>query len=82
VEFAFVFGVPVKAIGDIHAREILDSRGHPTVEVDVTSPGGAIRWSAKTFHALKGLLRDRGERTGVGDEGGSTPNASGKLLRA
>ena len=28
------------AIADIHAREILDSRGNPTVEVDVTLEGG------------------------------------------
>ena len=29
------------AISDIHAREILDSRGNPTVEVDVVLAGGA-----------------------------------------
>jgi enolase len=28
---------------DIHAREILDSRGNPTVEVDVTVEGGVGR---------------------------------------
>ena len=28
-------------IAAIHAREILDSRGNPTVEVDVTLSGGA-----------------------------------------
>ena len=28
------------AIVDIHARQILDSRGHPTVEVDVTLEDG------------------------------------------
>jgi len=26
---------------DIHAREILDSRGNPTIEVEVTLDGGA-----------------------------------------
>src|ERR1700758_2577768 len=30
------------AIADIHAREILDSRGNPTVEVDVTLDSGVI----------------------------------------
>ena len=30
------------AIADIHAREILDSRGNPTVEVEVTLDSGAI----------------------------------------
>ncbi len=29
------------AIIDIHAREILDSRGNPTVEVEVSLEGGA-----------------------------------------
>src|SRR5262245_28759315 len=28
-------------IADVHAREILDSRGNPTVEVDVRLDGGA-----------------------------------------
>ena len=31
------------AITDIHAREILDSRGNPTVEVDVILESGAFR---------------------------------------
>jgi len=30
------------AIADIHAREILDSRGNPTVEVEVTLDSGAV----------------------------------------
>ena len=30
------------AILDIHAREILDSRGNPTVEVDVTLESGVF----------------------------------------
>ena len=30
------------AIADIHAREILDSRGNPTVEVEVTLDSGTV----------------------------------------
>ena len=30
------------AIRRVHAREILDSRGNPTVEVEVTLAGGAV----------------------------------------
>jgi enolase len=30
------------AIADIHAREILDSRGNPTVEVEVTLYSGVM----------------------------------------
>jgi enolase len=33
----------------------------------------ALRWGAETYHALKGLLKDRGLSTGVGDEGGFAP---------
>jgi enolase len=32
-----------------------------------------LRWAAETFHALGGLLRQRGLPTGVGDEGGFAP---------
>ena len=31
------------AIIDIHAREVLDSRGNPTVEVDVVLEDGSMR---------------------------------------
>ena len=30
------------SIIDLHAREILDSRGNPTVEVEVALAGGAV----------------------------------------
>ena len=33
----------------------------------------ALRWGAETYHALKGLLKDKGLSTGVGDEGGFAP---------
>ncbi|HAQ46596.1 MAG TPA: enolase, partial [Rhodobacter sp.] len=32
----------MSTIIDIHAREILDSRGNPTIEVDVTLERGAF----------------------------------------
>src|SRR5213596_3060702 len=31
-----------RSIGRIHAREVLDSRGRPTVEVDVLTASGAL----------------------------------------
>ena len=49
-------GVPLTAIGDIHAREILDSRGNPTVEVDVKLKGGAVGWAAVPSGASTGTL--------------------------
>ena len=30
------------SIRQVHAREVMDSRGNPTVEVDVTLTGGAL----------------------------------------
>ena len=42
------------AITDIHAREILDSRGNPTVEVDVTLESGAIGRAAVPSGASTG----------------------------
>ena len=55
------------AIVDIHAREILDSRGRPTVEVDVRLAGGAWGRAAVPSGASTGShealeRRDGGER--------------------
>src|SRR5258708_30468510 len=56
-------------IADIHAREILDSRGNPTVEVDVTLDSGAIGRAAVPSGASTGAheaveKRDGGQRFG------------------
>ncbi|MFD2729507.1 surface-displayed alpha-enolase [Enterococcus camelliae] len=37
----------------------------------------ALRWGAEIFHALKGILHDRGLETSVGDEGGFAPRFEG-----
>src|ERR1051325_2976033 len=34
----------------------------------------ALRAGAEIFHALRGILKARGQSTGVGDEGGFAPN--------
>ena len=54
-------------IADIHAREILDSRGNPTVEVDVLLEDGSMGRAAVPSGASTGAyeaveLRDGGER--------------------
>ena len=43
------------AITDIFAREIIDSRGNPTIEVDVTLEGGAFGRSAVPSGASTGI---------------------------
>ncbi|HEX3414151.1 MAG TPA: phosphopyruvate hydratase, partial [Stellaceae bacterium] len=42
------------AIDDIHAREILDSRGNPTVEVEVTLETGVVGRAAVPSGASTG----------------------------
>jgi enolase len=61
------------AIVDIHAREIIDSRGNPTVEVDVTLESGALGRAAVPSGASTGAheaveLRD-GDKKRFGGKG-------------
>ncbi len=61
--------IPATAIDNVTAREILDSRGNPTVEVDITLAGGARGRAAVPSGASTGAheaheLRDGGERYG------------------
>ena len=54
-------------ITDVYAREVLDSRGNPTVEVEVTLDGGIMGRAAVPSGASTGAfeaveLRDGGER--------------------
>jgi len=56
----------VSAIAEVHARQILDSRGNPTVEVDVRLESGALGRAAVPSGASTGVheaveLRDQGE---------------------
>ena len=44
-------------INDIFAREIIDSRGNPTVEVEVGIGKRSLRQSRSTFGASTGLLK-------------------------
>jgi enolase len=49
---------------DIHAREILDSRGNPTVEVDVTLEDGSIGRAAVPSGASTGAYEAHEQRDG------------------
>ena len=42
-------------IANIHARQILDSRGNPTVEVDVTTQNGVVGRAAVPSGASTGI---------------------------
>jgi enolase len=60
-------------IADIHARQILDSRGNPTIEVDVTTENGKLGRAAVPSGASTGIheaveLRD-GDKSVYGGKG-------------
>ena len=65
--------IAMTAIVDIHARQILDSRGNPTVEVDVTLEDGSMGRAAVPSGASTGAheaveLRD-GDKSRWGGKG-------------
>ena len=63
----------MSSIETVHAREILDSRGNPTVEVEITLDGGAMGRAAVPSGASTGVhealeLRD-GDKSRYGGKG-------------
>ena len=54
----------MSSIIDIHAREILDSRGNPTVEVDVTLEDGSVGRAAVPSGASTGAYEAHEQRDG------------------
>jgi len=59
--------------GGAHADNGLDLQEFMLVPAGAQSFSEALRTGAEIFHTLKGLLRDKGFSTGVGDEGGFAP---------
>ena len=57
-------------IMDVHGREILDSRGNPTVEVEVTLESGAFGRAAVPSGASTGIYEAHELRDGEGRYGG------------
>jgi enolase 1/2/3 len=60
--------------GGAHAENSIDLQEFMVVPAGAESFSEALRIGAETFHALKGLLHERGFATGVGDEGGFAPD--------
>jgi enolase len=60
--------------GGEHATNSLDIQEFMIVPISAQSIAQAIQMGAEIFHCLKGLLKDKGLSTGVGDEGGFAPN--------
>ncbi len=63
--------------GGVHANNNLDIQEFMIVPVGAPSFREAIRYGAEVFHALRGLLHDKGLSTAVGDEGGFAPTVAG-----
>jgi enolase len=72
----FTLPVPMMNIlnGGAHADTSVDFQEFMVMPVGVSSFAEALRSGAEIFHALRGILRSRGQSTGVGDEGGFAPN--------
>jgi len=60
--------------GGAHADNSVDIQEFMILPVGAPNFTEALRYGAETFHALKGVLREQGMNTAVGDEGGFAPN--------
>ncbi|HEU4801996.1 MAG TPA: phosphopyruvate hydratase [Solirubrobacterales bacterium] len=74
-------------IADVHGRQILDSRGNPTVEVEVTLEGGATGRAAVPSGASTGEfeateLRDGGDAWGGKGVANAVANVNGEIATA
>jgi enolase len=59
--------------GGQHAQNPLAPQEFMIVPAGAASFKEALRMGVETFHALKGVLKEKGHVTGVGDEGGFAP---------
>ncbi len=72
----FTLPVPQMNIlnGGAHADTSVDFQEFLVMPIGAGSFAEALRTGAEIFHALRGILKARGQSTGVGDEGGFAPN--------
>ena len=75
-EAAHVLPVPMMNVlnGGAHADNKVDFQEFMVVPAGARSFSEALRVGAEVFHALKGILKQRGLGTTVGDEGGFAPD--------
>jgi enolase len=60
--------------GGAHSDAAIDFQEYMIMPIGAKDIKEAIRMGAETFHALKKVLKGRGQATSVGDEGGFAPN--------
>ncbi len=63
--------------GGKHADNSITCQEFMIMPVGADSFREGLRWCAEVFHTLKGVLKEKGLSTAVGDEGGFAPNLDG-----
>ena len=73
---AHILPVPMMNIlnGGSHADSNVDIQEFMIAPIGAPTFREALRMGAEVYHALKGVLKERGLSTGLGDEGGFAPN--------
>jgi enolase len=73
---AHLLPVPMMNIlnGGVHADNNVDLQEFMVMPVGAPTFAEGLRWCAEIYHTLKGVLKERGLGTSVGDEGGFAPN--------
>ncbi|MCH6471239.1 phosphopyruvate hydratase [Sinomonas terrae] len=73
---AHVLPVPLMNIlnGGSHADSDVDIQEFMVVPLGAETFSEGLRWGVEVYHALKGVLKEKGLATGLGDEGGFAPN--------
>jgi enolase len=72
---AHTLPVPMMNIlnGGAHADSGVDIQEFMVAPIGAATFREALRWGAEVYHSLKGVLKERGLSTGLGDEGGFAP---------
>ena len=60
--------------GGVHADTNVDFQEFMIMPVGAPTFAEALRWCCEVYHTLKGVLKESGHSTGVGDEGGFAPD--------
>ncbi|MCR8669828.1 phosphopyruvate hydratase [Agrococcus sp. HG114] len=72
---AFLLPVPMMNVinGGAHADTGVDIQEFMILPIGAETFREGLRWGAETYHVLKGILKEQGLSTGLGDEGGFAP---------
>ncbi|MEO8908348.1 MAG: phosphopyruvate hydratase [Microbacteriaceae bacterium] len=62
--------------GGAHADNNVDIQEFMILPIGASTFREALRWGTETYHTLKGILKEQGLATGLGDEGGFAPDLS------